>query len=122
MTSVQDSLKSLLEDYSSQFAQDETSIGTHLVTQFSLEQNNFFLEHKLSPVHLTWLHLVYGKILFYVRHPDLMVSEGKLYYIIFFVFGQKILVFYYCQLCVDRCQVNKDIFYDRCLCHMFLHP
>ena len=48
-----------------------------------------------------------------------MVSEGKLYYIIFFVFGQKILVFYYCQLCVDRCQVNKDIFYDRCLCHMF---
>ena len=36
----------------------------HLVTLFSLEQNNFFLEHKLSPVHLTWLHLVYGKILF----------------------------------------------------------
>ena len=30
----------------------------HLVTLFSLEQNNFFLEHKLPPVHLTWLHLV----------------------------------------------------------------
>ena len=47
----------------------------HLVTLFSLEQNNFFLEHKLLPVHLTWLHLVYGKILFYARHPYLMVSE-----------------------------------------------
>ena len=47
----------------------------HLVTLFSLEQNNFFLEHKLSPVHLTWLHLVYGKILFYARHPYLMVFE-----------------------------------------------
>ena len=33
----------------------------------------FFLEHKLSPVHLTWLHLVYVKILFLARHPHLMV-------------------------------------------------
>ena len=47
----------------------------HLRTLLSLEQNIFFLEHKLSPVHLTWLHLVYGKILFYARHPHLMVSE-----------------------------------------------
>ena len=46
-----------------------------LGTLFSLEQNNFLLEHKLLPVHLTWLHLVYGKILFYARHPHLMVSE-----------------------------------------------
>ena len=29
----------------------------HLGTLFSLEQNIFFLEHKLLPVHLTWLHL-----------------------------------------------------------------
>ena len=47
----------------------------HLATLFSLKQNNFFIEHKLSPVHLTWLHLVYGKILFQPRHPHLMVSE-----------------------------------------------
>ena len=47
----------------------------YLATLFSLKQNNFFLEHKLSPVHLTWLHLVYGKILFQPRHPHLMVSE-----------------------------------------------
>ena len=43
------------------------NIKIYLETLFSLEQNNFFLEHKLLPVHLTWLHLVYGKILFYAR-------------------------------------------------------
>ena len=47
----------------------------NIVTLFSLEQNIFFLEHKLLPVHLTWLHLVYGKILFQARHPHLMVYE-----------------------------------------------
>ena len=29
-------------------------MNNNLVTLFFLEQNNFFLEHKLSPVHLTW--------------------------------------------------------------------
>ena len=60
----------------------------HLATLFSLKQNNFFLEHKLLPVHLTWLHLVYGKILFQPRHPHLMVSEENytIYYFEFFEF------------------------------------
>ena len=40
---------------------------------FSITEQFFSLEHKLLPVLLTWLHLVYGKILFSTRHPHLMV-------------------------------------------------
>ena len=59
-----------------------------LRTLFSLEQNIFFLEHKLLSVHLTWLHLVYEKILFFARHPHLMV------YVEFFLYN----------IILDNCQ------------------
>ena len=36
-TPVQNSLKSLLEEYESQFAQDETSIGTTLLTSMTID-------------------------------------------------------------------------------------
>ena len=39
-TSVQNSLTSLLEEYNSQFAQDETSIGTTMLTSMSIDTGN----------------------------------------------------------------------------------
>ena len=60
-------------EINSSLLQAPKTLKDYLVTQFSLKQNNFFLEHKLLPVHLTWLHLVYGKILFQPLHPYLMV-------------------------------------------------
>ena len=43
----------------------------------SLQQNQFLMEHKLSPIQLIWLHLVYGKMFSLARHLVLMVSEEK---------------------------------------------
>ena len=53
--------------------ESETSMIYNKEGSISLKQNKFFMEHKLSPVQLTWLHLVYGKILYFPRHPLLMV-------------------------------------------------
>ena len=33
-------------------------------TQFLYNRTDLFMEHKLSPVQLTWLHLVYRKMLY----------------------------------------------------------
>ena len=43
----------------------------------SLQQNKFFKEHKLLPIQLIWLHLVYGEMFSLARHLVLMVSEEK---------------------------------------------
>ena len=40
---------------------------------FSRTESIFFREHKLSPIQLTWLLLVNGKMLYFPRHPLLMV-------------------------------------------------
>ena len=40
---------------------------------FSRTEPIFFREHKLLPVQLTWLLLVYGKMLYFPRHPLLSV-------------------------------------------------
>ena len=85
----------------------------HLATLFSLKQNNFFLEHKLLPVHLTWLHLVYGKILFQPRHPHLMVSEENytIYYFEFFEFVCAKYIKY------NNCYVYYILMFEgRCYC------
>ena len=103
-----------------------------LATLFSLKQNNFFIEHKLSPVHLTWLHLVYGKILFQPRHPHLMVSEEIILYIIlnFFEFVcAKYIKYnnyyeYITSLCLKADVIAKDVMAilpsDRCYGHFGL--
>ena len=42
-------------------------------TQFLYNRTDFFMEHKLLPVQVTWLHLVYGKMVYLPQHPLLMV-------------------------------------------------
>ena len=39
-------------------------------------------EHRLLPIQLAWLHLVYGKMFSFARHPVLMVSVEYNIYII----------------------------------------
>ena len=40
---------------------------------FSRTEPIFSKKHKLLPVQLTWLLLVYGKILYFARHPLFVV-------------------------------------------------
>ena len=65
-----------------------TTKTASLGNSISLEQSQFYWEHKLLPVHLTWLLLVYGKILFLSRR---CVQNIILYYI--FEFFAKCLIF-----------------------------
>ena len=53
-----------------------------LVVDFLYNRIYFFRRHKLSPILLIWLHLVYGKMFFLIRHLCLMVSEEKKFFII----------------------------------------
>ena len=41
---------------------NEFFVRVELCSNFSKKQNNFLSEHKLSPVNLTWLSQVYGKM------------------------------------------------------------
>ena len=48
-----------------------------LVVDFLYNRIYFFRRHKLLQILLIWLHLVYGKMFFLIRHLGLMVSEEK---------------------------------------------
>ena len=53
--------------------------GINKELNFSETEQYFLFEHKLLPVLLTWLHLVYGKMLFYTKHSHLMVYVENYY-------------------------------------------
>ena len=66
-TSVQNSLTSLLEEYDSQFAQDETSIGTTMLTSMSIDAGNTNpVSQKPYPIamkHYDWVKSKIEKLL-----------------------------------------------------------
>ena len=66
-TSVQDSLTSLLEEYNSQFAQDETSIGTTMLTSMSINTGTANpVSQKPYPIamkHYDWVKAKIEKLL-----------------------------------------------------------
>ena len=66
-TSVQNSLTSLLEEYDSQFAQDETSIGTTTLTSMSIDTDNTNpISQKPYPIamkHYDWVKSEIEKLL-----------------------------------------------------------
>ena len=58
---------------------------------FSRTEPIFFREHKLLPVQLTWLLLVYGKMLYFPRHPLLVVYVECYPYNIIWIFLPKVI-------------------------------
>ena len=101
-----------------------------LESNFSITEK-FFKEHKLSPIQLIWLHLVYGKMFSLARHLVMMVSEEKiilhniiafccclyisLLYCQFFEQWQMLLlIFWCCVRCCDTILTTRCCFCDRC--------
>ena len=91
------------------------------VVDFLYNRIYFFRRHKLSPILLTCLHLVYGKMFFLIRHLGLMVSEEKNFlHNIIYNFGYympnitncnwKWLVFFSFDTIKPRCLMRKNIF------------
>ena len=62
------------------------------------------MEHKLLPIQLIWLHLVYGKMFSLTRHLVLMVSKENILHNIIGFFCCLYILLPYCQFFIGgRC-------------------